>query len=224
MSKNYFNLEVNRLKIINKFPDFSQDKSIKLLKDGWISLKEPQKTITSFLISIPFMIVMGFISLLIINLFAPISLQELGITVTNDNISFEMNLLFLPIILFAIISLTFIHELIHVIFIPDFLHSEDTYIGFTWFGGFTYTEKVITKERFIIISVMPYVILSLVFPVILGLLGFLTPTLKLVLLLNAISSSVDGLNIAMVLYQIPKKSKVIMNGRFSYFKVDSKDL
>src|SRR5665647_3742650 len=46
-----------------------------------------------------------------------------------------------PVIILAAIVLIVVHELIHLLFIPNFIKSDNTYIGFTYFGGYVYTKE-----------------------------------------------------------------------------------
>ena len=112
-----------------------------------------------------------------------------------------------------------IHEIAHLIFVPNFLNSDKTFLGLSWFGGYTYTEDEITKERYILIAVIPFLLISVICVVILGSTGYLTPIMKLICIFNAIGSSVDFSNSLLVLKQVPNISKIVMNGRLSYYKV-----
>jgi len=202
------------MKILMKFPEFSKETDALLLQEGWVPLKEPRNMATAILTSIPFMIILGIGSFLIISLFAPFSLQEFGVNPVNGNFSFKINLLFLPVAIAVIL----LHELIHVFFIPGFLHDDHVYFGLTWFGGFAYTGNIISRERFILVAVMPFFFLSVILPAILGLSGALSLPLKLLILLNAMASAVDVLNVVIVLMQVPGNGKLIMNGQLSYYR------
>jgi hypothetical protein len=149
-------------------------------------------------------------------LFSPTTLQDFGIFQNG----FFMTLNFLDILraILIIYAIIVIHEIIHLIFIPHFLHSDTTCFGLSWFGGFAYTEEVITKARYIVIGAMPFLVISVLFVVILGSIGYLTPLLKLVCILNALASSVDFFNILLVLMQVPKRGTIVMNGPLTYFK------
>ena len=110
------------------------------------------------------------------------------------------------------------HELIHLILIPNFVKSEKTYIGFTLFGGFVITEEEISKSRYILITIAPFVIISIILPLVLGSLGLLTVTLKFLIILNAMASSVDLLNLLLIIKQVPKNAILKNNGPNTYWK------
>jgi len=180
-------------------------------------LIEPKNIILTILCSIPLMIFLSLISVVIISFFSPITVDDFGM---------QQNGLFMiinfPDIIAAIIiiyALVYIHEIIHLIFVPGFLHSDMTFLGLSWFGGYTYTEEVITKARYVVIGSMPFFLISVLFVIILGVTGYLTPLMKLVCIMNALGSSVDFFTILLVLLQVPDKSEIVMNGPVSYHKV-----
>jgi hypothetical protein len=159
------------------------------------------------------MILLGLISVFIINFFSPITLNDFGIQ--QHSFSMTIN----PIYIIIIIIFIYIHEIIHLIFVPNFINSDNTYLGLSWFGGYAYTEEVITKKRYIFIAVMPFLLISVICIVILGSIGHLIPIMKFIGIINAVGSSVDFFNILLVLKQVPSRSKIIMNGQLSYYKV-----
>ena len=110
------------------------------------------------------------------------------------------------------------HELIHLILIPNVVKSEKTYIGFTLFGGFVITEEEISKSRYILITIAPFVIISIILPLVLGSLGLLTVTLKFLIILNAMASSVDLLNFLLIIKQVPENAILKNNGPNTYWK------
>jgi len=69
-----------------------------------------------------------------------------------------------------------------------------------------------------LVAVMPFFFLSVILPAILGLSGALSLPLKLLILLNAMASAVDVLNVVIVLMQVPGNGKLIMNGQLSYYR------
>ncbi|GIM27728.1 hypothetical protein CPJCM30710_03940 [Clostridium polyendosporum] len=200
------------MRIRNKIPKCNKEKNALLLGDGWILIKEPKNIIQSIIFSIPLMIFLGFISIYIINLFSPITLADFG--VQQHNFSMTINV----VDIFIIIIFIYIHEIIHLIFVPNFLNSDNTFLGLTWFGGYAYTEEIITKERYIFIAAMPFLLISVGSILILGPIGYLTPILKFICIINAVASSVDFLNIILISIQVPNKSKIVMNGELSYYK------
>ncbi|SDH86354.1 DUF3267 domain-containing protein [Alteribacillus bidgolensis] len=131
-----------------------------------------------------------------------------------DKISIIINLE----IVFLLVLLLLFHELLHLIFIPHFIKSEKTYAGLTLFGGFVITEEEISKARYIVITIAPFMIISIIFPLILSVFGLLTTTLKFLIILNAMASSVDMLNMFLIIKQVPKNATLKSNGPDTYWK------
>ena len=200
------------MKIINKLPEYNESRHEELLNDQWNPLKEPQKVSTAILLSVPLMFLGALVTIGIIKLFSDFSLSDFGWTDNTFTLTIDFG------IIFGLITLLIIHELLHLVFIPNFLRSEKTYVGVTTFGGFVVCEEEISKTRFICISLAPYILLSVLLPTILGLLGLLTPLLKFLIIFNALGSSVDLLNLLLVWKQVPRDGLLISNGPKTYWK------
>lgn len=111
-----------------------------------------------------------------------------------------------------------VHELIHAIFIPNFIRSQKTFWGMNGLFGFVYTEEPITKSRFMVISVMPLLILSFLLPLVMELLGFLNNFIMFLCILNAGGACVDILNLILILVQVPKGGSIVSNGNVTLYK------
>ena len=200
------------MKILNKLPKSNPSLHLDLIKNGWVPMKEPKNLISASLLSIPVMIVNAIISIGVINIFSSISLSDFGMT--SDSISITINVA----IIFLLVLLLILHELLHLIFIPNFIKSEKIYVGLTLLGGFVITEEEISKSRYIFITIAPFMIISIIFPLILSVFGLLTTTLKFLIILNAMASSVDMLNFLLIIKQVPKNATLKSNGPDTYWK------
>jgi hypothetical protein len=146
---------------------------------------------------------------------SPISLKDFGINKKGIAISISW---------FGIVSIfltVLTHELIHLIFKPNFIKSDKTCIGLTPFGGYVYSEEVITKSRYIFISTAPFIIISIIVPLVLGNLGLLdkyNKLMKFLVLINSMGSSVDILYLILILFQGSFDSYVTSNGMNTYWK------
>lgn len=200
------------MKIINKLPKSNQDIHLDLIKNGWVPMNEPKNLISAILLSIPLMIVNAFISIGVIEIFSTISFRDFGFT--TDSLTITINFS----IIFWLVLLLIFHELLHLIFIPNFIKSEKTFIGITLFGGFVITEEEVSKPRYIFITIAPFIIISIISPLIFGMLGLLTTTLKFLIILNSMASSVDILYLILIIKQVPKKATLISNGPDTYWK------
>ncbi|WP_284141550.1 MULTISPECIES: DUF3267 domain-containing protein [unclassified Virgibacillus] len=202
------------MKIKIGIPKVDNKKHIKLLENGWNPLKEPKSVGRAILLSIPLMIFNAFITVGVIEIFSSISLKEFGIDPTSDSLSISINLVGIVSLFLLIV----IHELLHLVFIPNFIESKKTFIGFTLFGGYVLTEEVMSRSRYLLITISPFVIISIFLPILFSLLGILTPAFKIIILVNAMASSVDILNLILLFVQVPKGAKLISNGSKTYWK------
>lgn len=198
------------IKIKTGLPDFDEEIHEKLLKDGWRELKEPKSLMGQVALSIPFVIFNFIISQLIIGIF----MNEISVTIEDTE---DLKYAYLIILAISIVLIV-VHELIHLLFIPNFIKSDNTYIGFTYFGGYVYTKEALTKYRLCLIYIAPFVFLSIIFNAISGSLGLYNVPLSAFIILNSIGSSVDILSLTLVLLQVPKDAYLIMNGMRTYWK------
>ncbi|SDQ79347.1 Putative zincin peptidase [Virgibacillus subterraneus] len=200
------------MKIQNKMPEADEQLHLNLVNNDWIPMKEPKSVWAATVLSIPFMLLNAIISISILNVFSTITLSEFGLS--SDSISITINL----DVIIWIFSLIILHELLHLTFIPNFIKSQKTFIGLTPFGGYVLTEEEILKSRYIVVTIAPFVLISIILPIVLSLIGILTPTIKILILLNAMASSVDILNVVLLLTQVPRKTILTNNGTKTYWK------
>lgn len=198
-----------------KIPKTDEALSEHLKANGWSRLKEPQNFVTALLFSLPFMVV-GLGLTILVSL--PFQVLQQAIQGLSSGFNFSIEL---PSLLIGLVSMYFfviLHELLHAVAIPNFLHSKKTYWGITWQGGFVSTTEEMSKGRFCLISLLPFIILSLVLPVILGLMGKLSLFILFLACINGMGSSIDLLNLTLILFQVPNDSSIINNGFETYYK------
>jgi len=205
------------MRIRFRLPKADDDLHTKLLRNGWIPLREPGNLAVAILLSIPFMAVAGLISIGMVSVFSTISLEEFGLT--SDSFAIRIDLR----IIIALIVLVVVHELLHLVFIPNFLTSKKTFVGLNLLGGFVISEDEIAKRRYILITLAPFVIGSIMLPLVLGASGLLTSMLKLLIILNAMASSVDMLNLLLILRQVPGNAMLTNNGPRTYWKAQHQE-
>lgn len=111
----------------------------------------------------------------------------------------------------------FLHELIHAAFIPNITKSDKTFWGLNGLFGFVFTTEPINKGRFLIISCMPFLLLSFCALPIAYLCGFLNTYTFLLFFINAAGSCVDFLNIILIIFQVKGNRAIINNGFETYY-------
>jgi len=205
------------IKIKNDLQGFDEEIHEKLLKDGWRELR-PKSIMGQLPLLIPIMI----INLLIVQFIMRIFTQTSGIadyqisgTIQNTE---DLLKYALPFLVMAIVLIV-VHELIHLLFIPNFIKSDNTYIGLTYYGGCVYTTDVLSKYRACLIYIAPFVFLSIILNVISGVLGLYNIPLMIFIILNSIGSSGEILELILILLQVPKGAKIVNNGMRTYFRV-----
>ena len=205
------------MKYTKKTPETDISLRDELISMGWKKIKEPSNLCLSILLSVPFIFINCIIFMGIAYCLYP-PLKEFLNNNNDFNIVISINFITLLLYILVILLFTTIHEFIHACFIPNFLKSNKTYWGINILFGFVFTTEKIKKSRYIIISIMPFVLLSIILPLVLSILGCLNEFILFLCLVNTIGSSVDCLNIFIILSQVPNGSYIVNNGFETYFK------
>ena len=108
--------------------------------------------------------------------------------------------------------------------VPGFLTSDKAFLGITYFGGFAYSEEVLSKSRFILVLLTPFVVISIMLPGILGVLNLLNPLIKFLILVSAMGSGVDMLSLVLILIQVPAGACLTCNGMRTYWKITNSSI
>lgn len=217
-NKNYINFAkgFGFMRYVKKIPPTDKELRNELLSNGWTKLKEPSNLGMATLLSVPFMFINGILFMVIAFYLYP-PLKEVFNSENDFSINFTVNL-FTLIYVVIIFGFMTIHEFLHACFIPNVLKSDKTYWGINGFFGFVHTTERIKKSRFLIISIRPFILLSVILPFILNILGLLNGFTIFLCLINAVGSCVDCLNICIVGMQVPSGSYIVNNGFETYFK------
>ncbi|TGC10752.1 hypothetical protein CUN85_03940 [Methanolobus halotolerans] len=200
------------MKLSSKIPVVDPQRHNSLIEDNWVHLKEPQNLVTAIAASLPLMALNLLLTIGVISLFPPLTPDDLGISQGGFQITINLWLIA------GFIGFLVMHELLHLVLIPDFTSSARTYIGITHMGGFVYSEEMIRKSAYLLITIAPFVALSILLPAMLGSMGLLSPALKILILLNSMASSMDVLTFILVLTQVPDSSYITSNGMRTYWK------
>lgn len=203
------------MKYIRKIPMEDQARTQELLSNGFQRLKEPKSIGAAMGWSLPLSIL-----LMILNGIWCYSLDPSMFDFLDGRGMLLEITVDLKIILYlaGIIAYTLVHEAIHAVFIPKVWESRKTYWGFNGLFGFVYSEEKISKERFLLVSVMPLLILSFVFPFLMWTAGMWSRYLIFLSVLNAGGACVDLLNMILMTVQVPGKGIVVSNGYATFYK------
>lgn len=203
------------MKYVKKMPAKDNQLGMQLLSDGWKKIKEPGNLALAVLFSFPFVFILVGMTAGVAYLLKP----ELCAFAISESfyISFTIDINSLSFLSIVFVY-TFIHEMIHAVFIPNFIKSDNTYWGLNGLFGFVFTAEPIKKFRFIIITVMPFFLLSLVALVLFYLIGSLNWFTLGLCLINAAGSCVDFLNLLFIAAQVKGGQIIINNGFETYYK------
>ncbi|MFP4078968.1 MAG: DUF3267 domain-containing protein, partial [Candidatus Izemoplasmataceae bacterium] len=199
-----------------RIPPTSETIRDTLMGEGWKRIREPSNLFWAFLFSIPFALISPLVSFMVIALVEAEMASALSEMFIEAAWSFTVRFDF---IIFTYLLIVF-HEVVHLVLIPDFVRSMNTFVGIKPWGGFVFTSDKLSKGRFLMISFGPFLALSVIFPIVLALFGVLGGFLVFLAMLNAAASSVDALNALLIFVQVPRHAVIINNGFETYYKVE----
>ncbi len=203
------------MKFLKKIPTENTDRTEELLRNGFKILKEPSSLGVTMALAMPISIL---IMLLTVFYFMMLFPKMINIFDADGfSISFTINLKLLLYVL-GIIFYTFLHEMIHALTIPNVFQSKKTYWGLNGCFGFVYSEEEIKKQRFVLISIMPLIILTFVVPLICRIFSFYHWYILLLCVINAGGACVDIFNIILILKQVPSGGTVLSNGMKTLYR------
>lgn len=203
------------MRYVKKLPQTDSALSQTLLAEGWKKLKEPSNLLTATLLSLPLSVLLVGVILFLAYLLDPnlFSLLEGG----TLRLEFRIDLR-LALFLVVLWGYMFLHEMIHAVFIPNFIRSENTVWGLNGVFGFVFTTEPICKARFLMISCMPFVLLSVAALFFFYSIHILNGYTLALCVINAAGSCVDFLNIILVGVQVRRRATIINNGFETFYK------
>ena len=124
--------------------------------------------------------------------------------------------------IYAALLIIPLHELSHSLLFPKSLISKDVLFGFypKAFVFFTHYNGIITRNRFILILLAPFLILTVLPLIFIILTGNQNVFLAKMVFINALSSSIDLLTVIKTIKEIPKNGFIRNKGFKSYWKRD----
>lgn len=204
------------MKFTKELPQTNKELAQKLAEDGWKKIKEPNSLPLAVLLSFPLSCLLLVMTIYIAYVLEPQFFSFITSDSLEITIPINLNSLFLVV---AVYLYMLIHEMIHAIFIPNFMKSKKTVWGLNGVFGFVFTTEPIKKSRFLIISCMPFILLSITALLLFDLTGCLNGYTLTLCLINAAGSGVDFLNILLVGLQVKRGGTIIANGFETYYCV-----
>lgn len=121
----------------------------------------------------------------------------------------------------CIVGLVILHEMIHAALHPNRGTSPDTILGF-WPSRllfYAHYDQVLSRRRFMVILLGPFVAISLVPLAVAPVAGAATFHLAFVSVLNGLLSCVDLLGVLLLWVHVPRNATVRNKGWKTYYKV-----
>ncbi|MGM0366345.1 MAG: metalloprotease family protein [Actinomycetota bacterium] len=81
-----------------------------------------------------------------------------------------------------------------------------------------FIQRRLAKTRYIIITISPFITISIILPTVLGLLGLLNTLMISLILLNSVGSGIDILALILIFIQVLSGAKITSNGMSTYWK------
>lgn len=171
----------------------------------WNSLSEP-KPVMMQLIALPFGVVFGAIVG---------ALWIYATPVTKNPVAHPV------LMIGGMVALFPIHELMHAIVHPGFGFSRHTTLGL-WPSrllAYAHYDGIISRNRFIAILAMPFLVISILPLLICIVLGHASVTIAFISSLNALGACIDILGICILLFRVPSNAIVRNHGWRTYWNV-----
>lgn len=201
------------MKYLSKIPDTDIALENKMINNGWRPLKEPKNLCTATIFSLPIAFINVFLCAVFIIWINKDVVTIINSVISESSIVLNINFLYILYIYFYI----FLHEIIHMICIPNFIKSNLTFISVKLWGGFVYTEEIINKQRYLLITILPFILLSFVIPLLMTILKINPKVILTLAIINSAGSSIDVLSFFLILFQIPKGSSIKNNGIKTFY-------
>jgi len=127
--------------------------------------------------------------------------------------------------LLAILIVIPVHELIHALFFPDKISSKQIYFGFMLKGlaAFAAYTGILNRNRFIIVLLAPFVIISFLGLLWLAIFGE-NGLIEHIVVFNALGSCADALGTYLILKQVPANAIIRNKGIRTYWTISPSSL
>lgn len=205
------------LKYLRKVSKTDLELSNELSFKRWVKLKEPKNFKMSLLLIIPFAFTNTMLSFIVLMSFNN-PIRKVMNNFSSSYISKYLNLYTFVIIIISAILVMIVHKLLHIIFIPRFRNTDNIFWKYSVFGISFVTKEKLLKKRYIVVSLMPFFIISIMLPILFGVFNLINWTIIFLAIFNALISSIDVLKLYLIIIQVPKNSYIIRLKKSIYYK------
>jgi hypothetical protein len=118
----------------------------------------------------------------------------------------------------VVVGSFWMHEVLHALFLPNGLKSKKTYWGFKAGNIFIYSEEVMGRTRFMLVSFAPYLLLSILLPTAFAGIGVNSGVVQAIAILNAGGACIDILNALIVWHQVPSGATIVNLSTSTFYR------
>jgi hypothetical protein len=200
------------MKYIKQIPTEDTEEVKRLTNSGWKRLKEPRTFSRALIVATPIMILLLVAEVAFLHQIFPTFLNF-----NADHLAITINLVSLVDIA-VVVGSFWVHEVLHALCLPNGLRSKKTYWGFKAGNIFIYSEEVMGRTRFMLVSFAPYLLLSILLPIAFAGIGVNSRVVWAIAILNAGGACIDTLNALLVWRQVPEDADIVNLGTSTFYR------
>lgn len=189
----------------------------KLLEQKWTLLKQSMMSPVSVVSSVTLIFITTLITVGFALLLDPSWKDWVGrIKLENSD---QMAFMAVSLIVVSMVAVLYVHEFVHAIFLPR-PFTDRVIVGSNGAFGFTYTEQQISRERYMVVAIMPF-LLSFLGLLALSWFGYINIYTVFLCVINAGGAAADIYMIIFLLIKVPRGARVIFlntNGGELFYK------
>lgn len=186
-------------------PKANIERRNKLLEKKWTLLKHSMMSPVSIVSTVTLLFITTLITVGFAFLLDPSWKDWVG-SVKLEN-SDQMAYIVVALIVVSMVVIQYVHEFVHAIFLPR-PFTDRVIVGSNGAFGFTYTEQQISRERYMVVAIMPF-LLSFLGLLALSWFGAINLYTVFLCVINASGAAADIYMIIFLLMKVPRGARVI---------------
>jgi len=191
------------MKVKLGLPSKNRNKEDELLHVGWKKTLILEDMTMLIIQSVPLMAVGALVPYAILNSFG-----SYAVNVTNTHL------------VLAVVLGLILHEFFHVLLMPQGLKARNLTFGIYSGGTYSYFDGVMTKERYLWMTSLPFIILSMILPLFAAMTHQFSAILFVLTLFNGVTSALDFHTFFKVLFKVPRKASITTNGMEIFYSIN----
>lgn len=188
------------MKIKAGVPVTDKNKEQELLNTGWKKTAISSDLNMLIIKSVPLMALGALIPFIVIS-----SNGILDVTISNSSL------------IIGILIGMILHELLHIVVFPKFYKAKNLTMGIYSGGTYTFSDEIMSKARYCLMLMMPFITWSLLLPLFSALFHVISPIILVIAVFNGIASSLDIFTSLSILFKVPSNVTIATSGMEVYF-------